>query len=86
LPADNNDEPPAEVQIVRRLLFALAWHDCIRASWMLFGRRPGQAAMALAAASLLLEQRARIRDEAFRWQPILAPHHGLTVTPSSSER
>jgi len=68
------------VEIVRRLLFALAWHDCIRAAWMLAGRRLGPAAMALSSASLLLEQSARSRDDAFRWRPILAPHHGLTVT------
>jgi hypothetical protein len=67
------------VEIVRRLLFALAWHDCIRASWMLAGGRSGPAMTVLASASLLLEQRARIRDDTFRWQPILAPHHGLTV-------
>ena len=71
----------SEVPIVKRLFFALAWNECVRATWMLAGRQIGSAAVALALASRFLEQSTRRRDEAFRWCPILAPHHGLTATP-----
>lgn len=72
--------------IVSRLFFALAWSDCIRATWMLSGQQLGLAAEALATAFRLLEQSARSHHAGFRWSPILAPHHGLTVASPPFDR
>lgn len=59
----------------------LTWNECVRAAWMLAGRQQRAAAETLASAGRLLEQSARSTDHGFRWHRILAPHHGLTVSP-----
>jgi hypothetical protein len=76
---DNIRASAAEVQIVRRLHFVLAWSECVRATWILAGGQLGPAAVALAAAFRFLDQGARFTDSALQWRPILAPHHGLMV-------
>jgi hypothetical protein len=76
---DNIDRRAADVANVTRLFFVLAWSGCIRATWMFSAGRRGPAAEALAAAFRFLDESGRTRDSGFRWRPILAPHHGLTV-------
>ncbi len=65
---------------MRRLFVVLAWRDCILASWLVAGRQRDRAAAALLSADRLLRQGSSYRDTTFRWRPILAPHHGLTVS------
>jgi hypothetical protein len=64
------------------LHFLLAWNECTRATWVLAAGQLGPAAAALASAFWSLDQSARSRDTAFRWRPIVTPHHGLTVAAS----
>lgn len=64
---------------MRRLLFELAWGECIRVSWILAAGRVTSGASALAGAFRLLEQSCRSRGGSMAWRPIIQPYHGLVV-------
>ena len=65
---------------MRKLFVVLAWRDCILATWLFAGGQRQSGAAALASADQMLERSSSCRDSGFRWRPILAPHHGLTVS------
>lgn len=65
---------------MRRLFVVLAWRDCILAEWLFAARQRALGAAALASADRMLQRSSRCRDSGFRWRPVLAPHHGLTIS------